>query len=344
MKKIGMFTRYSSMGASSRYRFYKYILPLLRCGYDVEISPFFDDEYLERLYSGKKLSLLNIADCYWRRFRSLLSADRDLLIEYELFPLLPWFIEKLFLRRKKYILNFDDNVWDKYRRSRLLRNKYNRLIERAEGVIVANEYLYRKVRRLNENVFKVPTALDPEPYRYNAEKFERFTLVWVGTPVTYKYIQSFASMLRTLATRIDFELLIVARKELEGEAIRDVNMRFLNWSEEGESFILPKCHVGIMPLLRDTFSRGKSAFKIYQYFASGLPVVASPVGENRYVIEDGRNGFLPHHDAEWVERIVALHDDAALYSRVAEESAKSADEYSLEAWIPEVIHFIERNL
>ena len=342
MKKIGMLTRYSSLGASSRYRFYKYIMPLLRYGYDVEVSPFFDDEYLNRLYSRRRVGYRHILHCYWRRLAALWHSGRELLIEYELFPLVPWLVEKCFLHRKKYILNFDDNVWEKYRRRPWLRNKYNRLAERAEGVIVANEYLYRKVRRLNDNVIKVPTALDPEPYQEPAEKFARFTLIWIGTPITYRYIREFAPMFQELARQIDYELLIVARKELELDAIRGVNMRFLTWSEEGESLILPKAHVGIMPLVRDAFSRGKSAFKILQYFAAGIPAVASPVGENRYVIDDGRNGFLPHNDAEWIARIVALHDDPALYSRIAAESAASADEYSLETWIPEVINFIER--
>ena len=55
-------------------------------------------------------------------------------------------------------------------------------------------------------------------------------------------------------------------------------MRFENWSQERETDLLPRCHAGIMPLTDDEFSRGKSAFKLIQYLASGLPLIASPVG------------------------------------------------------------------
>ncbi|MDD3118250.1 MAG: glycosyltransferase family 4 protein [Victivallales bacterium] len=342
MKKILMLPRYSALGASSRYRFYKYIMPLLRYGYDVEVSPFFDDAYLKRLYAGEKVSFRYLYSCYYRRLKTLWHSEPKLLIEYELLPFFPWPIERYFLRRKKYLLNFDDNVWEKYRRRCWLRHKYDHLTAGAAGVIVANEYLYRKVRRLNDNVIKVPTALDPEPYREPANKFARFTLVWIGTPVTYSYIGKFAPMFQELARHIDYELLIVARRELEAEAIPGVNMRFLDWSEEEESRILPQAHVGIMPLTRDAFSRGKSAFKILQYFAAGLPVVASPVGENRHVITDGKNGFLAPDTAAWVQRIIALHDHAELYRAMAAAAAESADEYSLQTWIPEVVNFIER--
>jgi len=273
-----------------------------------------------------------------------LRSGRNIIIEYELFPGIPYFIERLFLRRKRYILNFDDNVWEKYSRVWLLRRKYDKLCRNAAGVIVANDFLRKRVKKLNENIIKIPTALDPEPYQYIAEKNEKFTIVWVGTPVTYKYIKAFASVFQQLAKKIDYELLIIAKNELKYDPIDGVNMTFLNWSQDIETFFIPKAHIGIMPLTSDNFSRGKSSFKIFQYFASGIPAIASPVGENKKVIRDGINGFLAESEEDWVNRIVELYENPKLRKKMGKEAADSVEEYSLEYWTPELIAFIQRSL
>lgn len=344
MKKLGMFTRYTALGASSRYRFYKYVLELIRDGYDVKVSPFFSDTYLNGLYETGRKRYIELLKSYILRFFSLFKSGRNIIIEYELFPGIPYFIERLFLRRKRYILNFDDNVWEKYSNNSLLRRKYDKLCRHATGIIVANDFLKKRVRKLNDNVIKIPTALDPEPYQYGTAKREKFSLIWIGTPVTYKYIKAFSSVFQHLARKIDYELIIIAKNELKKDPIEGVNMTFLNWSQDLETFFLPKAHIGIMPLTSDNFSRGKSSFKIFQYFASGIPAIASPVGENKKVIKDGVNGFLVDSEEEWVNRVLEIYKDSDLRQKMGDAALESAEEYSLNYWTPEFIKFVERSL
>lgn len=341
MKRIEMFTRYTAMGASSRYRFYKYVVELLRDGFDVNVSPFFDNIYLERLYSGRGVRLSGLTACYIRRLGDAIRARDNILLEYELFPFIPYAFERLFLNKKKYILNFDDNVWDKYCSRMFLKDKFDRLTAKAAGVVVANEFLLERVKKLNSNVIKIPTALDIKPYQRVAEKFPCFTIVWIGTPVTYKYLLAAAPVFQRLSASIDYELLVIARKDLESQAIKNVNMRFVNWSEESESYFIPRAHVGVMPLDDDEFSRGKSAFKLFQYFASGLPVVASAVGENCHVVEEGVNGYLVDSPDQWVERLSQLYHSHETREALGRNAAKSSKKYSLEFWTPAMIRFIE---
>ena len=54
-----------------------------------------------------------------------------------------------------------------------------------------------------------------------------------------------------------------------------------------------------MPLTDNPWSRGKCGYKLIQYMASGIPVVASPVGVNSKIIEDGVNGFLVESRNDW---------------------------------------------
>lgn len=343
MKKISIFPRYNTLGASSRYRFYMYAERLVKAGYDVRISSFLDNDYLKQLYGNRRINPFMILRSYLRRLYKAVFSAKNILLEYELFPYLPFFISKIFLHGKKYILNFDDNVWTKYSNKPWLNGKYDRLISNAAGVIAANEYLYDKIKINNRNVIKIPTVIDLDAYQQEYPKFERFTIIWIGTPVTYKYVLQFAGVFRQMAKELDFELLILASTTLEQNRISGVNMRFADWHSEVEVEYLIRSHIGIMPLTDDDFSRGKSAFKIIQYLGAGLPVVASPVGENCNVVRNGENGFLADSAAEWIEAVKKLYFDQELYSRVVAAAKKSSTEYSIQKYFPIFLEFMQKS-
>lgn len=338
--KLTMFTRYNTLGASSRYRYYMYAARMRDAGEQVDIHNFFDEEYLRRLYKGKRTGIFNILKSYCRRFRALSHAGDKLLIEYELFPFLPYWIEHQPLKNREYILNFDDNVWEKYSGKAFLSSKYDALVSNAAGVIVANDFLYEKVQKLNQNVIKIPTVVDLDLYRVSVDKFDKFTLAWIGTPVTYMYLEKFADTLRRMAEKYDFELLVIARKSLEKRRIEGINMRFVNWSQESETELLLKSHAGIMPLTDDEFSKGKSAFKLIQYSAAGLPVIASPVGENTKVVDDSKTGFLADSPEAWLKALDKLINDKELYSKMAETTREASENYSIQKYFPVFQDFI----
>ena len=342
MKKLGIFTRYDRLGASSRLRFFQWESDFAAAGFQPEFFPFFSDTYLKKLYSEHSRSKWRFVVAVIRRFFQLLKAPEYLLIEYELFPFFPAALELLLLARKKYILNFDDNVWEKYRNYPRLADKYDRLIAHAAGVIAANKFLYEKVRKLNSNTLLLPTVIQLEDYQKTVlSKPERFTLGWIGTPVTYRYLQEFAPVLQQAAQQTDFVLKVIASENLP--PIPGVNISFVNWSAETEVEELCSCHAGIMPLTDDDFSKGKSAFKLIQYLGAGLPAIASPVGENCSVVTPG-TGFLPQNVQEWSEAVAALAEDTALRQKMSSAARDRAYEYSQIKYAPLLEEFLTRLL
>jgi len=100
--------------------------------------------------------------------------------------------------------------------------------------------------------------------------------------------------------------------------------------------------VGVMPLVSDPKTEGKCAFKIIQYMGVGLPAIASPVGENSVVIQDGLNGYLADDTDEWVQYLSDLSQDSELrYSIGSRASHRVKDSYSYEYAIPKVVNALK---
>ena len=343
LPQLDMFPRYAELGASSRLRFYQYAAKWAAEGGTVAVHPFFGSDYLSALYRTGRKSPSALTGGWFRRLEELKKAGHNLLIEYELFPFLPFIFEYSFLKRRSFILNFDDAVYLKYSGIPFLRNKYDRLIKNASGVICANDLLLEWARRLNNNVIKLPTVVNLASYRKVVpEKFSRLTVVWIGSPATYNYLLNAHEHLLAMRAVADFELLVIGGEPLPEHPLSGIDVRYEKWSESTEIELLKSSHIGIMPLPEhDRFARGKSAFKLIQYCAAEIPAIASDVGENRNVLADGITGFLANTPADWAaafRELTSLH----LRKEFSHNCRDRAEEFSLEHYYPQFREFILR--
>lgn len=343
MTNLSYFTKYTTQGATSRYRSFAFATRLIEMNYNIEIQSFMPIGYLDRLFSSQPKQKLPILLSYLERSIAIFRSSQNIIIERELFPYLPYGIEKWFLKGKNYILDYDDNVWEDYRGKKILEGKYDNLVKNAASVIVGNDYLEGYVKELNSSVIKIPTVINLDTYQTNVttQKFERFSLVWIGSPTTYRYIETFASMFQVLAKTLDFDLIIIASKILQDRAIPNVSMKFYDWSSETEVALLKQSHIGIMPLNDDPFSQGKSGFKLIQYQAAGLPSVASPIGENCVIIQEKFNGFLPNTHDDWIDAVTKLCNDPQLYEEYANNARRNAFDFSIQKYFPLYHDFID---
>ena len=316
-----------------------YIPYLEEAGFAVQSDSFYSGNYLEKLYRTGRRDPLELAGALIKRLCRAGNLPESLWIEYELLPYLPFAVENFLLGKRRYVLNFDDDIFLRYGREP---NKLDRLTAGAAGVICANDHLLERVSRHQKNVLKVPTALDLAKYRRAAETKahplpEKPVAVWIGTPVTYRYLQNAAEQLRAMYRVRPYELRVIASAELP--PIDGLEMQFFNWSEDTEAQLIAEADFGIMPLpADDAFAGGKSAYKIIQYFGCGLPVIASPVGENYRVLTPDC-GILASSPEEWAEAVKHITAPALYAGAFAR-----GNDYSMAVWGPKVAAFLREAL
>lgn len=344
--KVFLLSRYSRLGASSRLRSYQYLPHLKAQGIDVRVASLLGDDYIKDLYAGRRKDLGAILRAYIQRLGYLLKSGRfDLLwVEYEILPWLPAWGEGILARLGvPYIVDYDDAIFHRYDmhpRSMvraLLGRKIDGVMRRAALVVVGNKYLADRAKRAGARwVEYLPTVIDLERYRTEPQHENLvFTIGWIGSPTTAQYLHLVSHALAEVCRDGCTRLVLVGSGQVQ---LNGVPTEIRTWSEETEVGHIQSFDVGIMPMPDDPWARGKCGYKLIQYMACGRSVVASRVGVNPEIVEDGVSGFLARTTADWVRALSALRESRSLRKRMGGSGrAKVEARYCLEVTAPRLV-------
>ncbi len=308
------------------------------------VSPLVSDGQLLKKYEVGSYEKAKLFLSYLKRIKDILFSDHDLIwIEKEALPWLPAWLELFLLKNKPYILDYDDAWFHNYdlHRSKIVRffygDRLDILMRNANAVLAGNKYLSARAHKAkSKRIENIPTVVDSVRYSFVRQNISNHSvpkIVWIGSPTTIKYLNEISSALQELAKKRDFELVVIGGKfSLKGVMTREVV-----WSEDEEVEAISDCNIGIMPLVDSPWESGKCGYKLIQYMACGLPVVASPVGVNMEIVDINRNGFLASSQSEWVEYLSFYldHPDLAIKHGEAGKNKVKA-KYSLEVMAPVV--------
>lgn len=227
--------------------------------------------------------------------------------------------------KERVIFNYDDAIMfsDSGQATSTHTSRFQRSLQKAGRVLVGSSYLAQQAFG-HTGVTVLPLGLKTADYTPQMSKPAdgRIRLVWIGSAPTIGYIQSMGPLIQTLAARhpgIVLRLIGDTFFDLQG-----VTVEKFPWHRDTRARLLAECDIGLAPLPDTPFTRGKCSFKVLEYSASGLPVVASPVGTNPDHVRDGRTGFLASDDHQWLQKLSTLVEDASL--RV--QMGKSGIEYA----------------
>lgn len=351
--KVLALVKYGALAASTRQRFVQYEPALRRHGISVDYAPLLGNDYLTGLFQGGRGSRVRVAGSYLRRLARLMTARRyDVLwIHYELFPYLPAPFERLAgWARKPIIFDFDDAVFHMYDDAKLplarflLKGKLAPLLRKAAACCCGNPYLQAYASRYCVNSVVVPTVVDTDVYVPRSGRREGPLVIgWIGSPSTWHNVEPILPMLRKVARERQLRLRVIGGgPAAEAAAAATGEIEAVDWREETEVEEVQNMDIGIMPLLDAPFQRGKCGYKLIQYMACGVPVVASPVGVNSDIVQEGKNGLLAEGPDQWREALLRLIDDAELRRGMGEAGRiRAVERYSLASQAPRLVEIFK---
>jgi glycosyltransferase involved in cell wall biosynthesis len=351
--RVLVLPKHDLLGATSRLRLIQYIVWLRDAGFHVEQYSLLSDKSLQSFYQVGHYSIIELVKSYVSRILILFKSGRFnvLWIEKEALPWLPLWAELLMLSKVPYVLDYDDAVFHNYdnHRFKWVRHLYGRrldgLMANAALVVGGNNYLTKRAIDAGARwVELLPTVIDLNRYTLAPEHKPKESdglprIVWIGSPYTVKYLVLLAEPLRQLSLKVPFILRVIGGQiEIPG-----VQVELVTWSAASEVESIASADIGVMPLADSIWEKGKCGYKLIQYMACRLPVVASPIGVNVDIVQNGINGFLADTPADWVTALKQLLLKPDLADQMGQAGRlKVEKQYCLQVTAPKLINFIKK--
>jgi len=335
MKILFLISR--SNGGSARFRVLSYLPHFKKRGISCTIDSFIFPEFHEVLYKRgcyfRKILFIFIV--FGKVFKNLFRAFfYDIIFIQKKFLIIgPGWFERFLCFIKPVIYDLDDAIFLKQNNHSNIFQKLNypqkikKIISSSKYVIAGNSYLASYAKKYNKNVRIIPTAIDTEIFILKTKQQKNGPLVigWIGSHSTLPYLMESIPLLKKVADKYNIKLKFVS-DHIPDIKVRGLEIETKDWSPDEEVKDLQSFDIGIMPQPNNDWVRGKCGFKAIQYMASGVPCVASNVGINQDIINDGYNGFLASTKEEWVKKISKLIESPKLQNKFIKNGRKTIEE------------------
>ena len=237
-------------------------------------------------------------------------------------------------------------------------------LKNCKKVTVGSEALREYCLEFNTHVV-VQTSPVVEHAQRKRGKNDVFTLGWVGdfgcneTSEAYSHKTSLYTLLFPAVLQLDFPLVLQLygiTSEDEIQAVYDLfrgneNVMVkiaeeLDWKEDVWLYeAIKQFDVGVSPMVQHPFNEAKSAFKAKQYLSCGVPVLASPVGENKNFVSQELNGSWCCNADEFAQEITRFYEmDFAQYAQWIERCSHGRSSYGMAQFCKEMMEMNVSNV
>jgi glycosyltransferase involved in cell wall biosynthesis len=206
--------------------------------------------------------------------------------------------------------------------------------------VVGNEWLAEVWRQWSSEVDVLPTAIDTERYTSSPSPLHP-VIGWIGIGSNLHYLKAIAPALARVVERFPETTIAVCSDEPPN--LPDLPISYVPWSVDAETEFLSSISIGIMPLADGLWERGKCAFKMLQYMATGRPCVVSPAFMNAQILREAEVGLSAVTIDEWAEALCSLLSDRDAAEKMGKAGRRLAVEnYSVDVLAPRFAAQIRR--
>ncbi len=310
---------------------------------------------------------------YFEYFHNLLKAGKNADLIYAMGPVsagLPTMVASKILRKKYIVKVVGDYAWEQGRNRFGVRDsidnfqnkKYSFVIEvfrfiqkivvkNAYKVITPSFYLQNIVTGWGVDKKNIEVIYNSVDFKnIKEEKRETKTVLSIGRLVGWKGFEALIDIWPEILKKDSaLKLVIIGdgpeRKKLEKSIIDkklEKNIYLMGRVDHEE---LPNFFNSSSIFALNSGYEGLSHV-IIEAMAHRLPVIASDIGGNRELIENGKNGILVKYNdkKEWKKAILKLYDNNELKNKFVDNSFKGFDKFDYSMMIDKTLNFLKNNI
>ncbi|MCU0695121.1 MAG: glycosyltransferase family 4 protein [Myxococcaceae bacterium] len=302
------------LSPGSRFRCLQFFPWLEQRGISCEVQFAYDQRYND-VHDKPWAPLYKAGGRLVRAGKLVLERGHDLLVLHKTTMAvsgLPEFLRGF--RSTPTVFDFDDAIYlgATGEPSAARERTFRQAVDTAHHVIAGNEHLAAQARAPWKTTV-IPTVVDTSRYVPGPRRTDEHDLVvgWMGTASNFPYLREvMPAVLRALEQVPRARLRIVSNGLLPEYAGHPLVEQW-RWSDDKERMALQSFDVGLMPLPDTAQTRGKCGFKMLQYMACGVPVVASAVGANPGLFAGSEAGVLVPAGGDWTAAVLELAHKSA---------------------------------
>lgn len=236
------------------------------------------------------------------------------------------------------------------------------LAQNALGCVAASRSLYEFVQSINPRVEYVSTGVKIDQFNcidrsvhQGPVRFIWTGLIW-GEEILSSVIRAFKGLRAVREAGLDARMEVIGAGQMWdqmestlGSDFSDIrsSVELTGWVHPDEMpGKLAAADVGLLPFSQDTmWVRSKSPTKLFEYMATGLPVVADAIGEVCHVIENEVSGYLADDQQAFSQYMVALAGDAELRQRIGQAARQRIEtNFSIPVLVDRLARFLEMSI
>jgi glycosyltransferase involved in cell wall biosynthesis len=204
------------------------------------------------------------------------------------------------------------------------------LASEAHFVMVPTSHLATKLRDVNPRTLVVPNYLDERLWPLASNSNDRpntIRFVYAGTSTHRDDLQILRDAMRRLRERLGNRIRLDVVGVSEGRqedwfdtipvppVVASSYPRFAGWFRAQAA--RSGWHWGLAPLLDTPFNRSKSAIKVLEYAAAGIPAICSDVPPYADFVTHNQNGVVTSNESHsWFDALLQAAEDAACQERL----------------------------